>query len=62
MASGDPTLTNLGTHNISGASLKAAVDAITNYHPLVSGASLHFVPTANGQQVQLFLVRVEGTG
>jgi len=63
MADGDPTLYNHGVFSLSGAALKTAVDAIssTNFHPLVSGASLHFVPLGNGQ-CQLLQVEVEGAG
>ncbi len=54
-AGGDLTLTNHGVFDISGAEIKTTVDAIS---PLiaVSGAGLYFVPTANGQQINLIEV------
>jgi len=61
MASGDPTLTNLGMHTISGNSLKTAVDGLTEFHPLLSGSSLHFVPAGEGQ-INLLRVDIEATG
>jgi hypothetical protein len=61
MAGGDPTMIDHGMHDISGSTLIAAVNAITNYHPLLSGSSLHFVPAGQGQ-IQLIQVNVEGTG
>lgn len=61
MANGDPTLTNLGIFDVSGAALKTAVDAIAQFHPLTSGARLHFVPMGFGQ-LQLIRVDIEGTG
>ena len=61
MATGDPTATNHGTFNISGTALKVAIDGLTDYHPLLSGSSLHLVPTGSGQ-CGLIVVRVEGTG
>ena len=61
MAAGDPTLTNYGMFTISGAALKTAVDGITNFHPLLSGSALHFVPAGEGQ-INLLKVDIEGTG
>ena len=58
MALGDPTLENLGMHTISGSSLKTSVDAITNFQPLLSGSSIHFVPAGEGQ-INLLVVRIE---
>lgn len=56
MAVGDPTLTNHGMYTISGAALKVTVDAMTNFHPLLSGSTLHFVPAGEGQ---INLLRVD---
>ncbi len=61
MASGDPTLVHHGVYSISSAGLKTAVDAITNHHPLLSGASLHFLPNGAGQ-VGVVEIKIEGTG
>lgn len=49
MASGDITLTDYGTTTFSGA--KAIVDTINM--TTISG-QLFILPTANGQQVQIF--------
>ena len=62
MVSGDPTLKIIGQFDTSGAALKAAVDGITPFHPLLSGASLHFVPVAGGNKIMLYQVDVEATG
>ena len=61
MASGDPTLTLHGVYDMSGAALQTAVDAITPYHPLLSGASIHFIPAGDGQ-CSLVSISVEGFG
>ena len=61
MASGDPTLTELGMHSISGTTLKAAVDGLTAFLPILSGSSLHFVPAGEGQ-INLLRVDIEGLG
>lgn len=51
-------LTNHGLFSISGADLKTKVDAISTFGTIgvLSGAGLHFVPVANGQQVWLLQV------
>jgi len=58
MASGDLTLTNLGTCNISGALLKTTVDAVTGFKKCgMSGAGIYFVPSGDGQ-VQVLKLEV----
>ena len=61
MVSGDPTLINHGTFNVSGSELKTKIDGITEYHPVLSGAQLQLVPLGFGQ-VQLLEISVEGAG
>jgi len=56
MGAGDLTLTNYGSHSVSGASLKTAVDSIT----LAAATDFLFlVPIANGTQVQVIGVARE---
>lgn len=58
MATGDLTLTNKGSYDISGAALKTVVDSL-NSGAATAGAdttSLYLIPTANGQQVQVITV------
>lgn len=62
MARGDPTLTNLGSFNVSGAALKTKIDAMADFHPLASGSSIHIIPTGVRGEVQLYRVDIEGAG
>lgn len=51
---GTLVMTNYGIHNVSGSTLKTAVDGITTLGGVgtnISGAGIYFVPVANGQQV-----------
>lgn len=56
MATGDCTLTNYGTYDVSGAALKTAVDGVNLGSTDASGARLFLIPTASGQQVQVLKV------
>lgn len=63
MAAGDAgvTLTNVGAYDISGAALKTVVDGLSLKSPdlnVSSGGGLFFIPSANGQQVQVLKVVV----
>ena len=58
MASGDVSLINHGMHSVSGSSLISAVAAIGAVPRVLSGAGLHLVPVANGQQIALYEVAV----
>ena len=60
MATGDCSVTCLGIHDFSGASLFTAV-ATQNVliGATASGARFHFVPTGDGKQVLVYLVRMD---
>ena len=49
MAVGDPTLTDHGMFKISGGTLKTAVDALTQIHPVASGGAIYLLPSGAGQ-------------
>ena len=53
MGQGKVTFTNLGSFDVSGAALLTAASAVTDIYA-VSGSRLFVVPTAGGNQVQLF--------
>jgi hypothetical protein len=59
MALGDITLTNYGTHNISGASLKTIVETINLGSKDASGSQLFIIPAEFGQ-VQVIKTSVAG--
>ena len=48
MASGDVTLTNHGTFDVSGTALKTAVDSLS-ITKAISGAALYIIPINQGQ-------------
>ncbi len=57
MASGDVTLTNHGTFDVSGAALKTKVDSL-NLIKTLSGAAIYIVPVELGQ-VQVLQTAIE---
>lgn len=59
MAAGDPTLTDHGVFEISGAALKTKVDSLSpGLDGYQSGAGLHFIPVANGMRINLLEVKI----
>ena len=61
MASGDPTAEDLGVFTISDGTLVTAINGLTNFHPLLSGSSIHLIPAGEGQ-VNLVRIDIAGTG
>lgn len=58
MAIGDVVCTDRGLITLSGALLKAAIDAVNLGSAAASGAEIFLIPTANGRQVQVLSTTV----